>query len=166
MHRWWTAATLRALGAIWLAAWIVLLVSLLDVWSKLGGLVDERLRWWARLGLTAGPVIGYAAGLRAREMARWGSGRSHATLLRLFWLPPAALVCALMLEMTFAGRHDETRATFGAFCAYWAGFDAAIAAWPLACGRPYRFTREIPPEEPWEPPEGGHDGSWWAQGGP
>ena len=94
MRRWWAAAALRALGAIWLAAWVLVLVFLFDVWSKLGGLVDERLRWWARLGLTAGPVIGYTAGVRAREMARWGSGRSHASLLSLFWFPPAALACA------------------------------------------------------------------------
>jgi hypothetical protein len=143
----------RVIGAIWLAAWVLVLLFLLDVWSKLGGLVDERLRWCARLGLTAGPVIGYTAGFRAREMARWGSGRSHASLLRLFWLPPAILVCVLMLALTLTGRHDEARVSFGAFCAYWAGFDAAIAAWPLACGRPYRFARDIPPEEPREPAE-------------
>ncbi len=61
MRRWWAAAALRALGAIWLAAWVLVLVFLFDVWSKLGGLVDERLRWWARLGLTAGPVIGLSS---------------------------------------------------------------------------------------------------------
>jgi hypothetical protein len=162
MRHWWTTLALRALGAIWLAAWVSVLVFLLDLWSRLGGLVDERLRWWARLGLTAGPVIGYTAGLRAREMARWGSGCSHASLLRLFWLPPAVLVCALMLKMTLTGGHDEARATLGAFCAYWAGFDAAIAAWPLACGRPYRFAKDIPPEEPWEPSDGDQDGPGWV----
>ena len=162
MRRWWGAAALRVLGATWLTVWVLLIVLLFEVWFELGGLVDERLRWWARLGLTAGPVIGYTAGLRAREMARWGSGRSHASLLRLFWLPPAVLVAGLMLQMTLTSRHDEARAVFGAFCAYWAGFDAAIAAWPLACGRPYRFARDIPPEEPWEPPEGGPDGAWWV----
>jgi len=154
MRQWWEATALRALGVIWLAIWIFFLVFLFDVWAQLGGLVGERLRWWARLGLTGGPVIGYIAGLRAREMARWGSGRSHASLLRLFWVPPAILVCGLLLQMSVAARHDEARATLGAFCAYWAGFDAAIAAWPLACGRPYRFTADIPPEDPWEPPEG------------
>jgi len=162
MPRWWVVVALRALGAIWLAAWVLLLVFLFDLWSRLGGLVDERLRWWARLGLAAGPVIGYTAGLRAREMAGWGGGRSHASLLRLFWMPPAVLVCALMLKMTITGRHDEARAMFGAFCAYWAGFDAAIAAWPLARGRPYRFAKDIPPEQPWEPSDGNHGGPWWV----
>lgn len=156
MRRWWVAASRRALGVIWLVAWVLVLAFLLDLWSRLGGLVDERLRWWARLGLTAGPVVGYTVGIRAREMAGWGGGRSHASLLRLFWMPPAVLVCTLMLKLTIAGLHDEARATFGALCAYWAGFDAAIAAWPLACGRPYRFTKDIPPEEPWEPSDEDH----------
>jgi len=153
---------LRALGAIWLAAWVLVLAFLLDVWSQLGGLVDERLRWWARLGLTAGPVIGFAAGLRAREMARWGSGRSHASLLRVFWMPLAALACALMLKLTLDGVVDQARAVLGAFCAYWAGFDAAIAAWPLACGRPYRFSKDIPPEELGEPSGENKDNPWWV----
>ncbi len=68
MRRWCAAAALRALGVIWLAVWILVLVFLFDVWSKLGGLVDERLRWWARLGLAAGPVIGYTGrASRARD---------------------------------------------------------------------------------------------------
>jgi hypothetical protein len=151
----------RTAGLAWLAVWAVVLVFLFDLWSRLGGLVDERLRWCARLGLSGLPVIGYLAGLHAREMAGWGSGRSHASLVRWFWLPPAALTAALILTMTLAGLHDEVRATFGAFLAYWAGFDSAIAAWPLVCGRPYRFSRDIPPERPPESQDD-HDGVWWA----
>ncbi len=149
----------RIAGTLWLAAWVAILALLLDLWSDLGGLVDERVRWWARLGIGAGPVLGYTAGVRARGLACWGSGRSHASLLRLYWLPVALAAAAAMLFMTVAERHDETRATFGFLCGYWAGFDAAIAAWPLACGRPYRFAREIPPEASLE--EDGRDRSWW-----
>ena len=151
----------RAAGIAWLTVWVVVLVFLFDLWSRLGGLVDERLRWCARLGLSGLPVVGYLAGLHAREMAGWGGGHSHASLLRWFWLPPAMLTAALIFTMTLAGLVDEARATFGAFLAYWAGLDTAIAAWPLACGRPYRFLKDIPPEEP----TGSHDddaGAWWA----
>jgi len=151
----------RAAGWVWLAVWAIVLVFLFDLWSQLGGLVDERLRWWARVGLSAGPVIGYTAGIHAREMAGWGSGRSHASLLRVFWLPPAVLTALLILKMTMTGMHDEARATFGALLAYWAGFDTAIAAWPLACGRPYRFLKDIPPETPTEPDDD-DAGAWWA----
>ena len=67
-----------------------------------------------------------------------------------------------MLALTLSGRHDEARASFGAFCAYWAGFDTAIAAWPLASGRPYRFARDIPPEECPEPLEERSDDPRWV----
>ena len=137
----------RVAGAVWIATGAFAIASLLYLWSRLGGIVDERVRWWARLGLLAGPVLGYYAGIHAREMAGWGSGRSHAGLLRLFWIPPASLTALACLMMTFGGSHDEARATFGAFLAYWVGLDTAIAAWPLACGRPYRFLGDIPPEE-------------------
>jgi hypothetical protein len=141
----------RIAGTVWIATGLLLVAYLLQLWSRLGGIVDERLRWWARLGLLAGPVLGYFAGIEAREMAGWGSGRSHAVLLKLFWIPPASLTAFSCLAMTLAGAHDESRAVFGAFLAYWAGFDTGIAAWPLACGRPYRFLRDIPPEDPGEP---------------
>ncbi len=150
----------RVAGTLWLAAWVAVLILLLQIWSGLGGLVDERVRWWARLGLGAGPVLGYTAGVVARDMARWGSGRSHASLLRVFWLPAALLACAAMLVTTVNDRHDAARATLGWLCGYWAGFDAAIAAWPLACGRPYRFAREMPPEP--RPEERDPRRSWWV----
>ncbi len=158
MHR----LLFRALGAAWLASWLFVLFLLFDVWSNLGGLVDERLRWWARLGLSGGPVIGYTAGLYARELAGWGSGRSHASLLRSFWSPPALLVCFVALKLTVDGRPDDARVVFGTFCAYWAGFDTAIGAWPLLCGRPYRFAREIPPEDPSEARREGLGDPWWV----
>jgi len=142
-----TGIARRLGGIVWIAAGAVTIAFLLHLWSTLGGLVDERLRWWARLGLLVGPVLGYYAGIHAREMAGWGSGRSHAGLLRVFWLPPAALTASGCLAMTLFGAYDEARAVFGAFLAYWAGFDTAIAAWPLACGRPYRFLKDIPPEK-------------------
>ena len=142
------SAVRRVAGALWLGVGVLALVFLLDLWSDLGGLVDERLRWWARLGLLGGPVLGYFAGIQARDMAGWGSGRSHASLLRLFWTPLAALVAISSLKLTLQGGHDQARVAFGTFIAYWAGFDAAIAAWPLACGRPYRFLGDIPPEVP------------------
>jgi hypothetical protein len=140
-------AALRLCGAMWLTIWGLVLFGLLDLWATLGGLVSERQLWWARLGLTLGPVVGFMAGQRARRMACWGSGRSHAGLLRLFWLPPACVVCLTMVGLVLGDEHDAARAVLGAWCGYWAGFDTAIAAWPLTCGRPYRFSRDIPPEE-------------------
>jgi len=159
---WCVKVLRRVCGSLWLAAWGLVLVWLLDLWSALGGLVTERQHWWARLGLTAGPVIGCMAGQRARQMACWGSGWSHAALLRWFWLPPAALVCLTMLVLAQGHDHDAARAVFGTWCGYWAGFDAAIAAWPLVCGRPYRFARDIPPEELPESPPDVPAASWWA----
>lgn len=160
IHRWKVAAR-RVVGALWLGAWGVALVFLLDLWSKLGGLVDEHVRWCARMGLALGPVVGWALGLHARELAGWGSGRSHAGLLRLFWIPPGAIVAIALAGLTVEGRHDEARALFGTLCGYWAGFDAAIAAWPLLCGRPYRFIRDIPPEVASE--ENDPDPSFWGR---
>ena len=100
----------RIAGWAWLAAWVGVLALLLTAWSRLGGCVDERIRWWARLGLGVGPVIGHTAGGIARDMARWGSGRSHASLLRVFWIPPALVAGAVMLIMTLAGQHDQLTA--------------------------------------------------------
>jgi hypothetical protein len=137
----------RRVGAlVWLSAWTGVLVFLLRSWSELGGWVDERVRWSARLGLLGGPVIGFAAGNWARDLARWGAGRSHATLLRVFLIPPAALVALVSIAATAGGLHDETRAVLGGFAGYWAGFDAGIAVWPLVQGRPWRFHRDIPPD--------------------
>ncbi len=150
----------RIAGWLWLATWAALLVLLLTIWAKLGGCVDERIRWWARLGLGVGPVIGCTVGAIARDLARWGGGRSHASLLRVFWVPPALAAAAVMLVTTVNEHPDAARGVLGLFCGYWAGFDVAMAAWPLACGRPYRFVREIPPEPAPETREC-HE-SWWA----
>ena len=151
----------RVAGVLWLAVWISVLAFLLQLWSRLGGCVDERVRWWARLGLLAGPVLGYAAGAWARDLAGWGGGRSHASLLRVFWIPPAILCALALVKLSLAGMHDEARALLGTFAGYWAGFDAAIAAWPLTCGRPWRFLRDIPPEDPLESTDERSGGDGW-----
>ncbi len=135
----------RAAGWIWCAVWAAVLYAMAEPWRHMGGLVDERLRWLEGLVLPTGLVIGLVVGGFARDAVRPGRRRCHAGLLRYLLLPPATLTAAGLLVLVGLELSDPIGVVTSAFLAYWAGLDLAIGAWPLASGRPYRFTRPIPP---------------------
>ena len=117
-----------------------------------GGLVDERLRWCARLGLSGLPVVGYLAGLR--QLAKWPGGASGCSHRRRCCAGSGctagdAYASVLIFTTPTSGTgicSDEARATWSS-CSwssqYWAGFDyrefGLACVQRLACGRPYRL---------------------------
>ena len=153
-RRW--AIRRRLAGWVWCSAWAGVLYAAADPWRDLGGLVDERLRWLEGFALATCLVVGLVVGGFGRDAVRPGRQRCHAGLLRYLLVPPAALTAAVLLVLDLLDLADPIGVVFSAFLAYGAGVDLAFGAWPLMCGRPYRFTRPIPPDdegepEPWEP---------------
>jgi hypothetical protein len=124
-------------------AWVAVLYTVVSPWRDLGGLVSERLRWleWIVLGWSG--VVGWRVGSLGRSAARNGSGRTHARLLRWILLLPAALTAAGMAALRLTARDDAIGVLLTGFLSYWAGLDAAFAAYPLARGEHYSLTGPI-----------------------
>jgi hypothetical protein len=136
-------AVRQALGWAWIVAWGALLYAVVSPWRELGGLVSERLRWLEWIVLGWGGVIGWRVGSLGRSAAQKGCGRTHARLLRWILLPPAALVAGGMLALRLTAHDDAIGVLLTGLLSYWAGLDAAFAAYPLARGEHYSFTGPI-----------------------
>ena len=148
-NRW--AIRRRVAGWVWCSVWVCVLYAVAEPWRRLGGLVDERLRWLEAFVLATGLVAGLIVGGFGRDAVRPGRRRCHAGLLRYLLVPPAALTAAVLLVLYRFELGDPIGVVVSAFLAYWAGVDLAFGAWPLMCGRPYRFRLPIPPDAEDEP---------------
>jgi hypothetical protein len=133
----------QALGWARLVAWTLLLALVAAPWAGLGGLVDERLRWLARVALGGGVLAGLVAGGFARDACRPGGGFTHARWLRRAGWPALALTAMALVVCEALGQPDAGAVCLLAGLSSSAGFDVALAAWPLACGRDYRFDASI-----------------------
>lgn len=135
---------LRSAGWLWLLAWAAVLWSVHEPWLDLGGLVPERVRWLERFVLGSGAVAGCVAGTLGRRLCRPGRGWTHRKLLRWLLLPQTALTAGLLVGFRLAGAEPAIGVACNGFLAWWAGLDAALAAYPLTMGRAYSFSGPIP----------------------
>jgi len=133
----------RPIGWLWFAAWAVILNVAHRPWHELGGLLSERMRWLERFVIGAAFMIGCYVGSYARDAAQSSTGRTHFSLLRYIWTPPAALAAAAMLVFELRGDWPRILLVLAGFLAYWAGLDASLGAWPLVGGRHYSFRGPI-----------------------
>jgi hypothetical protein len=106
-------------------------------------LLSERMRWLERFVIGATFMIGCFVGSYARDAAQSGTGRTHSSLLRYIWIPPAALTASAMLVFELRGSWSWILLVLAGFLAYWAGLDASLGAWPLVGGRHYSFRGPI-----------------------
>ncbi|MHC4991398.1 MAG: hypothetical protein ACYTGC_10490 [Planctomycetota bacterium] len=151
VRAWVDAALRRLTGWLWIAIWAGVLYLVAEPWTHLGGLVPERLRWLEWFVLAIGLLLGMTIGGFGRDAARPGSGRSHARLLRVLWLPQACLAALALVVLAWWGESDPIGIVLTAFLAYWAGLDLGFAALPLVQGRPYSFRSPIEPDpETWD----------------
>jgi hypothetical protein len=146
-------------GWLWLAGWCGVLWLFVAPWSELGGVVSERWLWLVRVVLGIGLIAGGEVGALARRAARPGTGLCHARLLRRTHLAPAALVAIGLLVLRLLALHEAVGVLTTALLAYCAGFDLALAAWPLVLGQPYSFRGSI--EAPEEESESDDDEAGW-----
>lgn len=158
-HTWLRPWARRIAGILWLGAWVVVVGAAHAPWRHLGGLVDERVRYWERVVLAAATIIGCFVGATARDAARPGSGRSHARLVRHVLVAPAGAAAILLLVLRQAGATDWIGVSTIGLLAYAAGLDIGIGAWPLLTGRHYSFTGPIEPDGPDQPGAGSGSGS-------
>jgi hypothetical protein len=143
----WKVSLMRRLaGGLWCSAWILALVVFVGPWTELGGIVSERMRWLLRLVLGVALIAGLGVGDWARQAAHPGSGRCHATLLRLALYPPALATALALCGLALRGAGFAIGVVATGFLAYWAGFDGGIGGLPLLRGRPYSFRGPILPD--------------------
>jgi hypothetical protein len=142
---WWAR---RVVGFTWLALWAAAIVTVHRPWRELGGWLTEDLRWLERVVLGASFLIGCFVGSFVRDAARSPGGRPHVDSLRFVWIPPGASAAASMIASSLGGWWPWTLMVLVGFVGYWAGLDAAIGAWPLACGRHYRLAGRIRSDPP------------------
>ncbi len=126
----------RAAGWIWLLAWSSVLYLVASPWKDLGGIVDERLRWFHRFSLCMGLAAGAIAGRHGREV---GEGRGPGyrwRWYRLWWYPLAFCTAILMVILAvFPPREGEIGILLTAFLASWAGIDFGWSIYPMLHGR-------------------------------
>jgi hypothetical protein len=129
---------LRIAGWIWMLGWAAVLYAVTWPWTRLGGLVTERMRWTEWLVLGWGLVLGGFAGSLIRDACRAGNGRTQSGLLRWVLPVPAAVTAVGMIVLRLSGADDAIGVLFTGFLAFWAGLDTARGAYPLACGESWR----------------------------
>ncbi len=132
-------------GAAWLLVWAAILWTFAAPWRKLGGLVDERLRWLEYAALFSALSVGLTIGGAGREAAESGRGRTHAGFLRRALYPVGVSTAATLVAFQCLDWRDGAGIVASAFLAYWAGLDLAFGAFPLMAGRCYRFDRPLDP---------------------
>ena len=140
-------ASLRAAGWLWLSVWVAVLWAVSAPWGDLGGVVHERLRWLQSVALYTVPPAGFTAGQLARDVARSDPRWTHARTVRFVLYPPLLAAALVMAVLQALGLPDAAGVVLTGVLAYWAGLDAAFAAWPLARGQDYGFTRALNADE-------------------
>jgi len=136
----------RALGCVWFAAWSGVLWGVVYPWTRLGGVVSDRLRWFEWFALAVGLLAGHAAGSYGREVARPGLDRNHLWLLRVTILPTAGIAAAAMLVLRIEGNPDPIGVVLTALLAVWAGVDLGYAVLPLLDDREWSLRGPVPLE--------------------
>jgi hypothetical protein len=136
----------RLAGGAWLAIWCVVLYGVASPWRRLGGVVDERLRWLEWFVLMSGLAIGFTIGRAGRDAAQAGWGGTHARFLRFLLYPIAALTAISLVVLTLIDQRGPIGVVSSGFLAYWAGLDLAFGAVPLMEGKSYRFERPLDPD--------------------
>ena len=142
------AALRRAAGWAWLVLWIGTLRLASDPWRRLGGIVDERLRWLEWVALVIGIPIGFTAGRYALERAEARDVSTYVHAARRVWFPLAVSTAAVMSALYVAGACDPIGVVLTAFLSYWAGADVAMGVLPLISPAPSespRRSRARPP---------------------
>jgi hypothetical protein len=130
-------------GWLRLAAWAAVLWAVAAPWTGLGGLVDERLRWFERAALWGGLWAGLTVGGFARDACRPGRAWTHARWLRPLVWPAVGLAAVGLVACECGGQEDVGAVWLTLMLAWCAGLDTALAAWPLASGRDYRFAAAV-----------------------
>jgi hypothetical protein len=137
----------RLAGWAWLAAWSGLLYLVASPWADLGGIVDERLRWFHRFSLCMGLAAGVVAGLHGREAGEGRGTGYRRRWYRLAWYPLAGFTVVLMVALAVSrGRAGEIGILFTGFLASCASFwvSAALRRRPATrkrwCGTPKPWT--------------------------
>ena len=136
----------RITGYVWLMAWMIVLYLVAAPWRRLGGLVDERLRWLEWFVLLSGLALGFTLGRFGREAVAAGTGRTHACFLRFLLYPPALITAGTLIVLTLLDERGPIGVVVTALLAYWAGLDLAFGALPLMEGKDYAFERPLQPE--------------------
>jgi len=125
----------RLLGWTWLLAWSGVLYLVASPWKELGGIVDERLRWFHRFGLCMGLAAGAIAGRHGRETGA-GRVRYRRRWYRIAWYSLGAGTALLMITLTMTPpRNGEIGIVLTAFLASWAGIDFGWLIFPMLHGR-------------------------------
>ncbi|MBD3868058.1 MAG: hypothetical protein IFK94_08030 [Acidobacteria bacterium] len=136
----------RLLGWVWFLAWCSIVYLVASPWRELGGIVDERLRWFHRFSLCMGFAAGAIAGNHGRET---GAGRGPAYRRRWYraaWYPLATVTAVLMVALALSPpREGEIGILLTAFLASWAGIDSGWSIYPMLHG--------LSPEDPVESAE-------------
>jgi hypothetical protein len=105
-------------------------------WKDLGGIVDERLRWFHRFSLCMGLAAGAIAGNHGRE---YGAGRGRSYRRRWYrtaWYSLASITAVLMVVLaTTPPREGEIGVLLTAFLASWCGIDCGWSIYPMLHGR-------------------------------
>ena len=128
----------RLTGWVWLAAWSALLYLVASPWKDLGGIVDERLRWFHRFGLCMGLAAGAVAGLHLREAGAGRAAGFRRRWYRVAWYSTAGCAAVLLIVLAVSGgREGETLIVLTGFLASWAGLDFGWSIFPLLHGRPH-----------------------------
>ncbi len=131
-HSWFR----RLAGWAWLAAWAGMLYLVASPWADLGGIVDERLRWFHRFSLCMGLSAGLVAGLHGREAGEGRGTGYRRRWYRLAWYPLAGFTVVLMAVLAVSrGREGEVGILLTGFLACWAGIDGGYSIYPLLHGR-------------------------------
>jgi hypothetical protein len=134
----------RLAGWAWLTVWSVLLYVVASPWKELGGIVDERLRWFHRFSLCMGLASGAVAGLHGREAPEYRQAGFRRLFYRVAWYVMAGSAAILMVCLAASGgREGEIGIVLTGFLAFWAGLDGGISIFPLLHGRS--------PDDPDEP---------------
>jgi hypothetical protein len=125
----------RLAGWVWLAGWVCVLYLVVSPWSDLGGIVDERLRWFHRFSLWMGIGAGIVAGLHGREggAERW---------YKRVWYPLACCTAVMMIVLAVSGgRLGEIGIVLTGFLAVWSGLDFGYWIYPMLHDRQDRDHR-------------------------
>lgn len=126
----------RAVGWAWLGAWCLVLHLVASPWKDLGGIVDERLRWFHRFTLLMGVASGIVAGMHVRETAEHRTPSHRRRWYRIAWYVLAGSAAVLMICLAVSShREGEIGIVFTGFLAAWAGLDGGHAIYPLLHGR-------------------------------
>ena len=82
----------RAVGWAWGVAWLRVMIGVRQPWSKLGGVVGDRVLWLTAFVPAMAIIVGLLVGTWSRRAAQRDPHRTHLLLLRRILWPQAAIV--------------------------------------------------------------------------